>query len=175
MITRLSRGAGLVLAAFLVACGGGPDAPPVGALEMHCGANFCIEYPQDWSVVDSADDYVTLAHPADPERIMATVGQTGMEGIVEASGGTWPQPADEVVEAFWGLIDDGGAEVDSIQTLADGSVTSLGSFDGGRLWYRLVPLEGSAALGVEVRAPNSTWNEHAEAITQSLAAVPTGG
>jgi hypothetical protein len=37
------------------------------------------------------------------------------------------------------------------------------------MWFRLIPTEGSRGIAVEVRAPNSTWAEHAEAITSSAA------
>ncbi len=169
MRTGLWTLAVVAFAAAMVACGdSGPEAPAVGAVEMYCGANFCVDYPQDWTVVDSADDYVTLAHPADPEGIVATVGQTGMAALVEAAGSAWPQPPIEVARSFWGLIDDGGAQLDTIEVRNDGSVASFGSYGGGHLWYRLVPLSGDDAIAVEVRAPNTTWSAHALAITDSL-------
>ncbi len=154
------------------ACGGGPDAPLPGAMVDLCASNFCMSYPDDWEVVEQGEDYVSLRHPAAPDEILATVGQTGMEGLVNAAGREWPQPLDTVVRSFWDLIDEGNAELATLTNLPDGSATSFGAYENGRLWYRIVPIADTAAIGVEVRAPNSTWADHAALITESV--VPIG-
>lgn len=163
----------LLVAIAAGACGdSGPDAPEVGALVRVCAADFCVAYPESWEVVERADEFVSLRHPAAPEAVIATAGQVNMEGIVVADGEEWPQTTDAVVRSFWAIIDDGRAELATVDPLRDGSVISFGSFAGGRLWWRLTPLEGRNAIGVEVRAPNSTWSTHADAILESLTLVP---
>jgi hypothetical protein len=164
-------GAALVaLVLLVVGCGdSGPSAPDLGASQRQCGANFCIEFPDSWTIVEASADFVSLAHPDAPSEVLATVGQVNMEGIVAAAGQAWPQSTDMVIRAFWSLIDGGGAELSILDPLRDGSIQSFGTFAGGRLWYRLTPLDGTDAIGVEVRAPNSSWANHAEAIMGSLA------
>ena len=107
------------------------------------------------------------------DEVVATIGQVNMEGVANADGKEWPQTTDSVVRSFWALMDGGGAELATVRPLRDGSVETFGTFDGGRLWYRLTPVDGRRAIGVEVRGPNSTWGPHAEAIMGSLVlAVP---
>ena len=162
----------LVVAALLTGCGdSGPDAPPPAATESLCGATFCVAYPGDWEIVEQTDEFVSLRHPVAPEEVLATVGPVNMEGLVTAAGGEWPQQPDAVVRSFWDLIDDGNAEMSTMTPLSDGSVESFGSFGGGRMWYRLVPVEFSDAIGVEMRAPNSSWSTHAEVLLAGLAPV----
>lgn len=156
----------------LGACASGPNAPDVGALETECGDNFCVSVPTDWEIVERTGEFLSLRHPLAPEEAVGTVGQVNMEGILNAAGEEWPQTANRVVESFWALIDDGGAELATMAPLQDGSVESFGTFEGGRLWYRLAPTEGRMAVGVEVRGPNSSWAEHAEAILDSLVVLP---
>jgi hypothetical protein len=163
--------AALLSTVFVVvgACGGGgPTAPPVGDVERICGDNFCVDVPVSWEIVEATDEFVSLRHPLAPEEIVATVGQVNMEGIVTADGKEWPQNTDAVVRSFWNLIDGGGAELATVDPLRDGSVETFGTFASGRLWYRLTPLEGSSAIGIEVRGPDSSWASHAEIIMCSL-------
>src|SRR5680860_1436019 len=91
----------LLMGVSMAACGGGPDATPPGEMDEICASNFCMSYPDDWEVVEQGDDYVSLRHPSAPDDILATVGQTGMEGLVNAAGLEWPQPLDMVVRSFW--------------------------------------------------------------------------
>lgn len=162
------------LAVMATACGaGGATAPEIGAVATTCGGNFCVDYPDSWQLVEATDEFVSLQHPLAPEDVVATVGQVNMEGIVNADGKEWPQTTDGVLRSFWRLIDGGGAELATVDPLRDGSIESFGTFAGGRLWYRLTPLEGRRAIGVEVRGPNSSWAPHAEVIMGSLVlAVP---
>ncbi len=91
-----------------------------------------------------------------------------MEGLITATGGTWPRTTDDVVRALWELLDDGNAELGSLRLLSDGSVRSFGTFGGGRMWHRLAPVGGERAVGVEVRAPNSSWESHADVFLDGL-------
>jgi hypothetical protein len=165
--------AGMVVVAGLVAgCGdAGPEAPAPAPTETLCRPAFCVGYPGDWEVVEETDEFVSLRHPAAPEEVVATVGLVNMEGLVTAAGGEWPQQPDAVVRSFWDLIDDGNAEMSTMTPLPDGSVESFGTFGGGRMWYRLVPVEFSDAIGVEMRAPNSSWSTHAEVLLDGLEPV----
>lgn len=173
-MSRLWMACLAALAVLAASCGGGgAAAPDVGALGTVCGGNFCVGYPVSWEVVEATDEFVSLRHPLAPEEVVATIGQVNMEGIVNADGQEWPQTTDAVVRSFWRLIDGGGAELATVDPLRDGSIESFGTFAGGRLWYRLTPIEGRRAIGVEVRGPNSSWGMHAEAIMGSLVlAVP---
>jgi len=163
----------LVVAVIAGGCGdSGPEAPRLAAAVTRCTDSFCIAYPEGWEVVEATADFVSLRHPDAPEQVLATAGRINMEGIVTAAGKTWPQTTDAVVRSFWEIIDGGGAELATIDPLQDGSVVSFGTFAGGRLWWRLTPVEGRNAIGVEVRAPNSTWADHADAILSSVTLLP---
>jgi hypothetical protein len=160
------------LALVATACGGGPDATAVGDTELVCTETFCAEIPADWNVIDSGDGYVSFAHPLDPEALLATVGPVNMEGLVTANGGTWPQTVAGVVEVFWEAADGGNADLGTLTVLPDGSVESFGAFGGGRMWTRLIPLTISEAIGVEMRAPNSSWASHADVLLDSVQVLP---
>jgi hypothetical protein len=156
----------------LTACGAGPDATAIGDTELVCTETFCAEIPADWNVVDSGDDYVSYAHPLDSGALLATVGPVNMEGLVTANGGTWPQTVAGVVEVFWEAADGGNADLGSLTVLPDGSVESFGVFGDGRMWTRLIPITTSRAVGVEMRAPNSSWEPHAEVLLDSVTLLP---
>lgn len=158
---------------IIASCGGsGPEAPPVGAVTTICTLDACFGYPEGWEIVEQTDEFVSLKYASAPDDVIATAGRVNMEGIVTADGKTWPQPVDSVVRSFWAIIDGGGAELATMDPLRDGSVKSFGTFAGGRLWYRLTPIEGRSAVGVEVRGPNSTWVGHADAILDSVTLLP---
>lgn len=162
-----------VVAVVAGACGNsGPDAPEVGALVTVCTDDFCFGYPEGWDVLEQTGEFVSLRHPDAPDSAVATAGQVNMEGIVTGDGKSWPQTTESVVRSFWSLIDGGGAELATMDPQRDGSVISFGTFGGGRLWWRLTPLEGRDAIGFEMRGPNSTWADHATAMLESLTLVP---
>lgn len=170
---RAAVAALVILGGLLAGCGdSGPDAPEVGALVAVCADDFCFGYPEGWEVVEQTGEFVSLRHPDAPDVVVATAGQVNMEGIVAADGKSWPQTTETVVRSFWAIIDGGGAELSTMDPLRDGSVISFGRFAGGRLWWRLTPLEGRRAIGFEVRGPNSTWASHATAMLESLTLVP---
>lgn len=157
---------GLVL--LVAACSTGPDAPPVAGSEPTCTDTFCISSPSDWVVEEVGESFVVFHHPLDPETIRATASGVNMEGLVEANGGAWPQTVSGVVDVFWSSLDGGKASLAEKRALEDGSVESVGVFQDGRLWYRLIGLDSVNGLGVEVRGPNSSWEAHAEVFLDSL-------
>ncbi len=168
----LRAGPLLMLLVFLVGCAGGPDAPEAVAGELVCNADYCMTMPAGWTVAERGDDYVSFVHPDSPDAL-ATVGPVNMEALVTAAGLTWPTQPETVVRAFWQLLDEGGeASFDSLTFVGDGSVRSTGSYGSGRLWDRLIPLNGATAVGMEVRGPNRTWQSHADVFLDSLVVVP---
>ena len=162
----------LALVVAVAACGGGPDATPVSDPELVCTDSFCAQYPADWEVVDEGATFVSFAHPLDPDVLLATVGPVNMEGVVTANGGIWPQTVSGVVEIFWDAADGGNADLGTLTVLPDGSVESFGAFGGGRMWTRLIPLDTTNAIGVELRAPNSSWEPHARVLLDGVVPVP---
>jgi hypothetical protein len=161
----------LVLAgvvAVATACSTGPDAPPVAGSELVCTETFCISSPGDWVVDDVGDTFVAFHHPLDPDTIRASASGVNMEGLVVANGGTWPQNVSGVVDVFWSSLDGGRASLAEQRALEDGSVESVGAFQDGRLWFRLIGLDSVNGLGVEVRGPNSSWETHADVFLSSF-------
>ncbi len=154
------------------ACGGGPDATPVEPGDLLCTETFCAEAPADWTIIDQGDNYASFSHPLDPEVLLATVGPVNMEGLVTANGGSWPQTVSGVVEVFWDAADGGNADLGTSTVLPDGSVESFGVFRDGRMWARLIPLDSTNAIGVEMRAPNSSWEAHARVLLDSVTVLP---
>lgn len=150
------------------ACSTGPDAPPVAGSELVCTDTFCISSPPDWVVEETGDTYVVFHHPSDPDKIRATASGVNMEGLVTANGGQWPQDVSGVVDVFWASLDGGNATLAEKRALEDGSVESVGAFEDGRLWFRLIGLDSVNGLGVEVRGPNSSWEAHAEVFLDSF-------
>ncbi len=144
----------------------GPEAPPVEALITDCTTEtgVCVEHPTGWEV-EVGDTFLTFAHPADPEQVLGSVGRVNMEGLVTGAGGTWPAPTEDVVRSFFELLgqdQDAGIEGEP-ELLPDGSVQAEGRLEGLHLWYRLVPVDGPRAIGIEIRAPNDSWAAHADA------------
>ncbi len=157
---------GVVLLA--TACSTGPEAPPVAGSEPLCTETFCISSPSDWVVDEVGESFVVFHHPLDPDKIRATASAVNMEGLVKANGGTWPQAVSGVIDVFWSSLDGGNAALAEKRALEDGSVESVGAFQDGRLWFRLIGLDSVNGLGVEVRGPNSSWEDHAAVFLDSL-------
>ena len=150
------------IAVLAAACSTGPEAPPVAGSELVCTETFCISSPLDWVVEETGDTYVAFHHPLDPDKIRATASGVNMEGLVAANGGQWPQGVSGVVDVFWASLDGGNASLAEKRALEDGSVESVGAFEDGRLWFRVIGLDSVDGRGVEVRGPNSSWESHAE-------------
>lgn len=159
----------VTLAAAAAACSAsGPDAPEPQSAASVCGAQFCLEYPGGWEIVDQGDDFASFVHPAGDDEALATVGRVNMEGIVTAAGGEWPQLTEDVARSFWSIIDGGEAALATTESERDGSVRTFGTVASGRLWWRLTPTAFSEAIGVEVRGPNRSWESHADVFFEGL-------
>ncbi len=96
-----------------------------------------------------------------------------MGGLAAATGRSRSIRPDAAVDAFWELLADAAAVRDGVRRRADGSVVSTGSLRDGRLWHRLVPVDDDSAVGVEVRAPNRSWQRHAVVFLDGLTVVDT--
>jgi hypothetical protein len=155
----------------LAACGdGGVEAPPVGDMTTVCAGRLCADYPIGWEV-ESGDGFISFRHPLDSDSVLATVGLIDLAGLVEAAGGSWPASTPQAAAAFWELLGE-DASLDGITPGVDGSVSSRGELGDLVLWHRIVPDDPPRAVGVEVRAPNEGWVEHAEAILDGARLEP---
>ncbi len=163
----------LVLLAAACSTDAGPDAPPPGSTETICATPFCAAYPGDWDA-EAGDDFISFSHPVDPLQILGTIGRVDLQGIIQAAGGTWPADGEAVVRAFFELLDETqSASLDEpVVTRADGSVLGNGRIEDLRIWYRLIPIDGSTGVGVEVRGPNASWEAHADLILDGVSVVP---
>ncbi len=157
----------------VTACGGdsGPDAPDVGATEVACNEVMCAEYPAGWDV-EIGETFLSFSHPLAPQSVLATVGRVDMRGVVTGAGGTWPAAIESVVRDLWALLAGGeGAELSRVDLLSDGSVRSEGRIEGMRMWHRLIPIAPPRAIGVELRAPNTTWQAHADVFLDGVVSL----
>ncbi|GMQ98363.1 MAG: hypothetical protein BMS9Abin17_0872 [Acidimicrobiia bacterium] len=153
---------------FVTACSQGVAAPIVTETETVCSDVFCIDVPVGWQA-EVGDTYVSLSHISDPENTFLTAGLVDMEAIVTASGGSWPVPTQEVVMAFWSLIEDAGVgSFTRSQRMVGGAVRSWGEHETGTMWHLLYPLEGSSAIAIEMRAPNGSWEAHADVVFRGV-------
>ena len=152
---------------LLVSCSGSTAAPPVGESIQACNPDFCIDYPEGWTIIETGDRFISFENDV-AEGILATVGRVNMEGITVNAGGAWPLPARDVVELLWDLLDGGEAELARVDLVEGGSLDSWGFIEGGRLWHRLIPISASRGYGIEVRAPNAGWEAHADVFRGNL-------
>ncbi len=161
----------VVVGAVALRTDGGPAAPPVGAPAVHCFADVCAAHPPDWDV-EVGDTFLAFTHPFDPERVLGSVGRVNLRALIESAGGAWPAPPEEAVRAFFTLLGENqdAALEEGPTRLPDGSVEAAGRLEGLWLWYRLIPgADGDRGIGVEVRAPNRSWQVHADAWRDGLA------
>ncbi len=158
----------LVVLLLATACSSGPSAPEVGELETVCNDQFCVDVPTGWEG-EIGETYLAFHHAFDPDHTFLTVGEVDMQAIVEAAGGSWPVSAEEAMLSFWDLLSDSDvAEFERSTRLEGGSWRSWGVHADGEMWYLLHPVEGSRGIGVEMRAPNDSWESHADAVLGSL-------
>ena len=154
-----------LLAALLLATAcstPGPMAPPVEGTEIACIEALCLTYPAGWDV-ETGVGFVSFSHPSAPEVAMATAAPVNMQALVENAGGTWPAPTEDVVAAFWRLLEEADvADLARIERLTGGSFRSEGAYEGGRLWHLLIPGRTGGAVAIEVRGPNGSWERHAD-------------
>lgn len=160
----------IVVVGFLVlaACSSGPAAPVVSVLETVCNELFCLDVPEGWEA-EIGETYLSFHHELDPNHTFLTAGVADMEAMVVASGGTWPVSTEEATRSFWSLLEevDVASYVRS-QRLVGGAIKSWGTHVDGEMWYLLVPVEGSTGIGIEMRAPNGSWETHADTVFNSL-------
>jgi len=159
----------LVLAA---ACSAGPAAPPVTGETSICDDVACLTYPDGWEVVEVGDTFIRFTHPADPEHLHATISPTNMEGVVTEAGGTWPALPADAVRAFWALLEETGAGRLGALRPVPGGIRSVGTYGKGRMWFLLLPTDATHAIGVEVRAPNRSWETHADVFFSHVTTLP---
>lgn len=142
----------------------GPGAPAIAGSATDCFDDVCAEHPTGWEV-EVGDTFLSFRHPLDPEQVLGSVGKVNMEALVTETGGTWPAPPQDAARGFFELLgqdQDAGLDEGPF-VLPDGSVEAAGHLEGLRLWYRLIPVDGARGIGIEIRAPNDSWQPHADA------------
>lgn len=161
-------GMGLVV----VACSSGPDAPQVQELETVCNSDFCIDVPDGWTT-EVGEGYISAHHDIAPETTFLTAGLINFEAIVESAGGTWPVPTGEVARAFWTLLEQADVgEYERSQRVVGGAERTWGTHADGTMWHLVYPTNPSRGIGVEMRAPNDSWEAHADAVFESVTSLP---
>lgn len=135
-----------------------------------CTDAFCLDVPSGWGG-DMGDTHITFNHDVLPDGTFLTANVVDMEAIVVAAGGVWPVPPDDVAAAFWSLIEQAGeGEMRRAERQVGGAIRSWGSHSTGDMWHLLVPVDGTVAIGVEMRGPNDSWQSHADAVFPSVTA-----
>jgi hypothetical protein len=137
-----------------------------------CTEAFCLDVPDGWGSEVGAT-YIAFHHDLLPDGTFLTANLVDMEAIVTSAGGTWPESPDEVVRSFWALleaVDEG--ELRRTERQVGGAVWSWGSHSTGDMWHVLVPVDGTTAVAVEMRAPNDSWESHVEVVFPTVEAKP---
>ncbi len=160
--------AAVVAVFFLTACTPGPAAPEIGVLDSVCNDAFCVDVPQGWEA-EIGETHMTFNHSLNPNHTFLTVGVINMRAIVEISGSRWPLPPQDVARSFWVLLEESGvAHFERSERVVGGAIKSWGVHDDGRMWHLMYPVEGIRAIGIEMRAPNDSWEAHADIVFESL-------
>jgi hypothetical protein len=158
----------LIAVLAMASCSSGPSAPPIGDVEQACNAQFCIDVPSGW-IVEVGDGYISAHHELAPDDTFLTAGVINFQAIVENAGGTWPVPTDEVARAFWTLLEQAGVgSFERTQRVVGGAQRTWGKHDGGPMWHLTYPTGSGKGIGVEMRAPNDTWESHADVVFASV-------
>lgn len=159
-------------ALVLAGCSSGVQATTVEPATEFCTDVFCIDVPVGW-VGEVGDTFLALNHVADPDSTFLTASVIDMEAIVINAGGIWPVPTDDAVRSFWRLLEDAGeGSLSRTQRMIGGAVRSWGTHSTGDMWFVIVPVQGSTAIGVEIRGPNDSWETHADAVFPTVQPVP---
>lgn len=124
--------------------------------------------PNGWGG-EVGESHIAFHHEVAPESTFLTANAVDMEAIVTAAGGSWPATTEDVMAAFWSLLE----EVDEgrlirTERMVGGAIRSWGTHSTGDMWYLIVPVEGSRGIGVELRAPNNSWEAHADRVFASV-------
>lgn len=160
-----------VLVVVAAACSSGPAAPEIEPIDRVCTEAFCIDVPAGWGD-EVGDTYIAFHHELAADDTFLTANVVDMEAIVTAAGGTWPVPPDEVVQAFWTLLEDvGEGSLIRTERQVGGAIRSWGHHSTGDMWHVLVPVDGSMAIAVEIRGPNTSWEDHADVVFPSVEPV----
>jgi hypothetical protein len=165
------RSIGFIVVALVVAsCSSGPTAPPTAPTFEECTDELCLEVPNGWSG-EVGDTFIAFNHDAAPEDTFLTANVIDMEAIVSAAGGEWPATTEDVVASFWSLLEevDEGSLIRT-ERMVGGAIRSWGSHSTGTMWYVVVPVDGSRGIGVEIRAPNDSWESHVDVVFPSVTA-----
>jgi hypothetical protein len=158
-------------ALVLTACSQGVAAPDIGNVTTVCSDVFCVDVPDSW-VAEVGDTYLAFSNTADPDNTFLTVGIIDQEAIVTGAGGTWPVSTEDVVLAFWSLLESSDVgSYERSQRMVGGAIRSWGDHETGRMWHVVYPTGGSTAIGVELRAPNDSWESHADAVFTSITPI----
>ena len=162
----------VALLVITAGCSSGVAAPDPDPIAEVCTDAWCMAVPAGWGD-EVGDTYVAFNHDADLDNTFLTGNVVDMEAIVVASGGSWPASTEDVVVAFWSLLEEvGEGSLVRTQRLVGGAIRSWGTHSTGDMWYILVPVQGSVGIGVELRGPNDTWEEHADIVFPSVTAIP---
>lgn len=158
----------IMVVALLASCSSGPAAPNPGTGNEVCTNTFCIVVPDGWQT-EVGDTYVSAHHEIAPDTTFLTAGEINQRAIVENAGGQWPTTTPEVARAFWTLLEQ--ADVGSFERSArmlGGAERSWGEHEAGTMWHLVYPLDGEDGVGVELRAPNDSWERHADLVFASV-------
>jgi hypothetical protein len=159
----------LALGLVVVAgCSSGVAAPTPVESFTDCTADFCLAIPDGWIVVNGGD-YISAVHEDDPEHTFLTAAVIDLQAIVEASGGSWPARSADVSRAFWTLLEQADVgEFERSGRIVGGAERSWGTHEDGKMWHLIVPTGATSGIGVEIRAPNDSWEAHADVVFASV-------
>ncbi|KAA3635187.1 MAG: hypothetical protein DWP92_11430 [Armatimonadetes bacterium] len=161
-----------LLAVIATSCASGPDAPPIAGATTVCADTFCIDVPDGWTY-EVGEGYVSAHHDLAPSDTFLTAGVINFEAIVVNAGGVWPASTPEVARSFWKLLEDAGVGTFArSQRVVGGAERSWGRHEDGAMWHLVVPTGGSSGIGVEMRAPNDSWEAHADFVFDSVTPTP---
>lgn len=161
-----------LLALAVPACSSGVSAPEPTGVTATCTDAFCLDVPGGWGD-EVGDTHLAFHHEDAPDATFLTASTVDMEAVVQAAGGTWPVGTDEVVRAWWSLLEAVEVgELDRTQRMVGGAVRSWGTHETGEMWFVLVPTSSVDAIGVEIRGPNDSWESHADVVFPTVR--PTG-
>ncbi|MDA2978232.1 MAG: hypothetical protein O3B42_00430 [Actinomycetota bacterium] len=162
----------VVFAVVVAACSSGPAAPAIGESQTVCNDAFCIDVPQGW-VVDVGEGYVAANHELDGSNTFLTAGVINLEAIVVNAGGIWPQPTAQVARDFWKLLEDAGVgSFERSRRVVGGAERTWGTHEDGVMWHLVYPTGGNSGIGIELRAPNDSWESHADFVFASVEVRP---
>ena len=152
----------------LVGCSAGPDAPDASPVTEVCSTGFCITVPSGWET-EIGETYISAHHALAPDSTFLTAGVINMRAIVENAGGSWPATTEEVARSFWALLEDADAgSFERSSRMIGGAERSWGAHRDGDMWHLVFPTGASSAIGVELRAPNGSWEAHADTVFASV-------